>query len=160
MNLLRYAACILALGLVSPAWAINKCTDAQGKVSFQEAPCPGEGEKVELRPAMSAPAVAPPPRKPSKEGPFGESWRRKQFLQTQGIPQARAALERNQRECTAAPAEAVAHAGPLRRGNLPQGSQFVQQQEAVSAKDKAACEARSEELRQQLNALEKELGGL
>ena len=160
MNLLRYAACILALGLVSPAWAINKCTDAQGKVSFQEVPCPGEGEKVELRPAMSAPAVAPPPRKPSKEGPFGESWRRKQFLQTQGIPQARAALERNQRECTAAPAEAVAHAGPLRRGNLPQGSQFVQQQEAVSTKDKAACEARSEELRQQLNALEKELEGL
>lgn len=160
MNLLRYAACILALGLVSPAWAINKCTDAQGKASFQEAPCPGEGEKVELRPAMPAPAVAPPPRKPSKEGPFGESWRRKQSLQTQGIPQARAALERNQRECTAAPAEAVAQAGPLRRGNLPQGSQFVQELEAASTKDKAACEARSEELRKQLKALEKELEGL
>ncbi|WP_243019925.1 DUF4124 domain-containing protein [Simplicispira sedimenti] len=36
MNSLRYAACILALGLVPPAWAINKCTDAQGKVSFQD----------------------------------------------------------------------------------------------------------------------------
>ena len=102
----------------------------------------------------------PPPRKPSKEGPFGETWRRKQYLQSQGIPQARAALERNQRECAAAPAEAIAHAGPLRRGNLPQGSQFVQEQEAAGAKDKAACEARSEELRQQLNALEKELEGL
>jgi hypothetical protein len=111
MNSLRYAACILALGLVPPAWAINKCTDAQGKVSFQEAPCPGEGEKIEVRPAMPAPAVAPPPRKPSKEGAFGETWRRKQYLQSQGIPQARAALERNQRECAAAPAEAVAHAG-------------------------------------------------
>ena len=53
-----------------------------------------------------------------------------------------------------------ANAGPLRRGNLPQGSQFVQEQEAASAKDKAACEARSEELRQQLKALEKELEGL
>ena len=42
----------------------------------------------------------------------------------------------------------------------PQGSQFVQEQEAASAKDKAACEARSEELRQQLKALEKELEGL
>lgn len=92
MNSLRYAACILALGLVPPAWAINKCTDAQGKVSFQEAPCPGEGEKIEVRPAMPAPAVAPPPRKPSKEGAFGETWRRKQYLQSQGIPQARAAL--------------------------------------------------------------------
>lgn len=160
MKPLRYAACVLVLGLVPPAWAINKCTDAQGKVSFQEAPCPGEGEKIEVRPAMPAPAVAPPPRKPSKEGAFGETWRRKQYLQSQGIPQARAALERNQRECAAAPAEAVAHAGPLRRGNLPQGSQFVQEQEAASAKDKAACEARSEELRQQLKALEKELEGL
>ena len=160
MNALRYAACILALGQVFPAWAINKCTDAQGKVSFQEAPCPGEGGTIEVRPAMPAPAVAPPPRKPSKEGPFGESWRRMQFLQTQGIPQARAALERNQRECAAAPAEAVAQAGPLRRGNLPQGSQFVQEQQAVSAKDKAACEARTEELRKQLKALEQELEGL
>jgi hypothetical protein len=160
MNSLRYAACILALGLVPPAWAVYKCTDAQGKVSFQQAPCPGEGEKIEVRPAIPAPAVAPPPAKPYAEGPFGESWRRKRYLQTQGIPQARAALERNQRECAAAPAEAVAHAGPLRRGNLPQGSQFVQDLEATRAKDKAACAARSEELRKQLNALETELAGL
>lgn len=160
MYSLRYAACILALGLVPPAWAVYKCTDAQGKVSFQQAPCPGEGEKIEVRPAIPAPAVAPPPAKPSAEGPFGESWRRKRYLQTQGIPQARAALERNQRECAAAPAEAVAHAGPLRRGNLPQGSQFVQDLEATRAKDKAACAARSEELRKQLNALETELAGL
>lgn len=160
MKPLRYAACFPVLGLVPPAWAINKCTDAQGKVSFQEAPCPGEGGEIEVRPAMPAPAVAPPPRKPSKEGAFGATWQRKNYLQTQGIPQARAALERNQRECAAAPAEAVAHAGPLRRGNLPQGSQFVQEQEAASAKDKAACEARTEELRKQLKALETELEGL
>ena len=160
MNPLRYAACVLVLCLVPPAWAINKCTDAKGKVSFQEAPCPGEGERIEVRPAMPAPAVAPPPRNTTKQGPFGESFRRKHDLETQAIPQARAALARNQRECAAAPAEAVAHAGPLRRGNLPQGSQFVQEQEAASAKDKAACEARSEELRKQLQALEKELEGL
>lgn len=160
MNPLRYAACILALGLVPPAWAVYKCTDAQGKVSFQQAPCPGEGEEIDVRPALPAPAVAPPPRNPSEEGPFGASWRRKHYLQTQGIPQARAALARNQRDCAAAPAEAVAHAGPLRRGNLPQGSQFVQGLEATRAKEKAACEARSEGLRQQLEALEKELQGL
>lgn len=160
MNPIRCAACSLLLVFLAPAWAINKCTDANGKVSFQDAPCVGQGEKIEVRPAMPAPAVAPPPRNTAKEGPFGESWRRKHYLQTQGIPQARAALERNQRECAAAPAEAVAHAGPLRRGNLPQGSQFAQEREATSAKEKAACEARSEDLRQQLKALEKELEGL
>ena len=41
---IRYAACALALGLLAPAWAINKCTDAQGKVSFQDAPCAGQPE--------------------------------------------------------------------------------------------------------------------
>ena len=39
----------------------------------------------------------------------------------------------------------------------PQDSQFVQEQDGASAKGKAACEARTEELRQQPRALEKEL---
>ena len=34
MTLIRYALCALALGCLAPAWAINKCTDANGKVSF------------------------------------------------------------------------------------------------------------------------------
>ena len=48
MTLIRYALCALALGCLSPAWAINKCTDAKGKVSFQDAPCVGEGEKIDV----------------------------------------------------------------------------------------------------------------
>ena len=35
----------------SPAWAINKCTGADGKVVFQDAPCAGFGEKVDVKPA-------------------------------------------------------------------------------------------------------------
>jgi len=34
-----------------PAWAINKCTGADGKVVFQDLPCAGRGEKIEVRPA-------------------------------------------------------------------------------------------------------------
>ena len=34
MTLIRYSICALALGCLAPAWAINKCTDANGKVSF------------------------------------------------------------------------------------------------------------------------------
>lgn len=37
--------------VAAPAWAINKCTNANGKVSFQDAPCAGQGEKIEVRPA-------------------------------------------------------------------------------------------------------------
>ena len=160
MNPIRIAACALALGFLSPAWAINKCTGADGKVSFQDAPCVGQGEKIEVQPAMQGATPIAPPPSTGKEGAFGASWQRKHYLQNQGVPEARAAVERNQRECSAPPAEAVAHAGPLKRGNLPSGNQFPQELAAAGAKDKAACEARTQELRKQLKALEDELGNL
>jgi len=157
MNPIRYAACAVALGFLAPAWAINKCTDADGKVSFQDAACAGQGEKLEVRPAMQGATPIQPGAAPVKDGVFGASWQRKNYLQTQGIPQARAAIERNQRECAAQP-DGVATAGPLRRGNLPSGNQFVQESAERAARDKAACEDRTAELREQLRSLEAELG--
>lgn len=161
MNPIRCAACALVLGFLAPAWAVNKCTDADGKVSFQDGPCLGQGEKIEVKPAMQGATPVPPGPSSAKEGAFGPTWQRKHYLQNQGVPQARAALERNQQECAAtAPDAAVAHAGPLRRSTLAQGSQFAQERAAAAGKDKAACEARTEELRNQLKALEAELGKL
>lgn len=37
--------------LLAPAWAINKCKGADGKVVFQDVPCAGQGEKLDVRPA-------------------------------------------------------------------------------------------------------------
>ncbi len=159
MTLIRYALCALALGCLSPAWAINKCTEANGKVSFQDAPCVGEGEKIDVRPTTRGATPVPPAAAPVGEGAFGPTWQRKNYLQTQGIPQARAAVERNQRECTAPPG-AVATAGPLRRGNLPAGNQFVQEGAEKAADAKAACEERTEALREQLRVLERELAAM
>jgi len=162
MNSIRYAACALALGFgfVAPAWAINKCTGADGKVAFQDAPCVGgQSEKIDVRPAMEGATPIAPAQSTGKEGAFGASWQRKNYLQNQGVPQARAAVERNQRECTAQPAEAVATTGPLRKSISP-GTQFAQELAATAAKSKTACEARTEELREQQRALEKELGTL
>ena len=31
--------------------AVNKCSDATGKVTFQDAPCTGKGEQINVRPA-------------------------------------------------------------------------------------------------------------
>lgn len=157
MTAIRYAACTLALGFLAPAWAINKCTDADGRVSFQDASCPGQGEKIEVRPALEGATPIPSPPSTSREGAFGATWQRKHYLQNQGVPQARAALERNQKECAAQPVEAMASAGPL-RSTLASGTQFAQERAAAAGKGKAACEARSEELRKQLKALEEELG--
>ena len=159
MNPIRCTACALALGFLAPAWAINKCTDADGKVSFQDAACAGVGEKIEVRPAIEGATPIQPSPSGTKEGAFGASWQRKQYLQTQGVPQARAAIERNQQECLAQ-SEVTAQAGPLRRGNLAAGSLFAQERAATAAKDKAACEARTSALRDQLKSLEDELGAL
>lgn len=160
MNPIRCAVCSLVLAFVVPAWAINKCTDATGKVSFQDAPCIGQGEKIEVRPAMQGATPAQPNPSALQEGAFGPSWQRKNYLQGQGIPQARAAVERNQRECAAAqPQDGVAQSGPLRR-SLGSGSMFAQDRADNAARDKAACDARTQELRQELKWLEDELAKL
>lgn len=48
-------ACLIAL----PTWAVNKCTGPDGRVTFQELPCQGAGEKLNVRPATGS-AVASP----------------------------------------------------------------------------------------------------
>jgi len=54
------------LALPLPAEAINKCTGADGKVSFQDAPCAGKGEKIDVRPASgNAPLPAPRAAEPA-----------------------------------------------------------------------------------------------
>jgi hypothetical protein len=160
MNPIRCAACALVLAWLAPAWAINKCTDASGKVSFQDAPCTGQGEKITVRPTTQGATPIQPPPSTTQEGAFGPSWQRKNYLQGQGIPQARAAIERNQRECAGGqPQEGVAQSGPLRR-SLGSGSMFAQERTEAAAKDKVACEARTQELRNQLKLLEEELSKL
>lgn len=159
MNPVRLACWILVLGCMSPAWAIHKCTDANGKVSFQDAPCAGEGRKIEVRPSTRGATPAQAPGSATTEGAFGASWQRKNYLQNQGIPQARAAVERNQRECKAT-TEVIAQAGPLRRGTLPSGNQFAQDSADRAAQSRAACDARTQVLREQLQTLEKELAAL
>src|SRR3989344_4026753 len=98
MKPIRCAACALVLGFLAPAWAVNKCTDADGKVSFQDGPCLGQGEKIEVKPAMQGATPVPPGPSTAKEGAFGPTWQRKHYLQNQGVPQGRM-----QARCGAAP---------------------------------------------------------
>ncbi len=45
-----------------PVWAAHKCTGPDGKVSYQDAPCTGKGEKFEAHPiSVVAPAAVPIP---------------------------------------------------------------------------------------------------
>lgn len=50
-----------ALLMAAPAWAVNKCTGADGKAVFQDAPCAGKGEALDVRPASGHAGRVPSP---------------------------------------------------------------------------------------------------
>ncbi len=50
---------LLAFALCTPAWAVNKCTGADGKVTFQDTPCAGATESIAVQPASGRAHVAP-----------------------------------------------------------------------------------------------------
>ena len=50
MNDLKHGALmILFVTACLPVWAINKCTNADGKVVFQDTPCLGQGEVMQIQ---------------------------------------------------------------------------------------------------------------
>lgn len=46
-----FATLAVAVAAVAPAWAINKCVGPGGQVTFQDAPCAGAGERLNVRPS-------------------------------------------------------------------------------------------------------------
>jgi hypothetical protein len=53
---------LIALAMIlqiSSAYAMNKCTDADGKISYQDAACPVRGEKIVVVPANRSTDAAP-----------------------------------------------------------------------------------------------------
>lgn len=45
---------LLTLTAAAPAWAVNKCIGPGGQVTFQDAPCAGQGERMDVKPATGA----------------------------------------------------------------------------------------------------------
>lgn len=57
--------------LCSSTWAVNKCTAPSGRVSYQDAPCAGQGEALELRPASGTASAQ------EKSAPTPKDWKAK-----------------------------------------------------------------------------------
>ena len=57
---MKLTVLLCTLLLAAPAWAVNKCTGPDGKVSFQDAPCAGKGEQLDVRPASGSARTAAP----------------------------------------------------------------------------------------------------
>lgn len=154
-----------AMLLATPVWAINKCKGPDGKFVFQDAPCQGQGEKIEVKPASgpAKPYAAPaaPGRavsQESREGAFGESWQRRTYLENRGITDARSAIDRHQRNCEAQQAE-LANRKRLANNNVA-GATWEQSISTEMQAAAAICDSRARELRAQLESMEKELRDL
>lgn len=99
-------ALLATAAMAEPALAIHKCVDATGRVSFQDAPCPGRGGAIDVRPASGAAPVqspggssAQPTASTPKEGPFGARWQRRTYLEQRGVPDAIANVDHVKRSC-------------------------------------------------------------
>lgn len=108
---IRVALIALTCLAVSPAWAINKCTQPDGSVAFQDAPCAGKGVELTVRPSSGAARVAPASSDGTQpqtnaeriEGQIAASQkeRRLRELTQREVPGAEAAIQRHLSNCKA-----------------------------------------------------------
>lgn len=175
MKYLLIAAALL-VALCAPAWAINKCTGADGKVAFQDAPCQGKGELLDVKPASgkgnSSPvapggtgAAAAGAAKPLTEAQridaqvtASQRERRRRDLEQLFIPQAKAATEQHRASCSEKQASLEASKYAYKQ-NL-YGKTHAAQVASEMAAAAAACETRDRELKESLETLRKECDAL
>ena len=168
---LAIAVCVGTV-LSAPVWAINKCTGADGKVAFQDAPCQvGKSEQISVRPASgradTPQAPAPGQTQPKSEAQRIESLvedsqkkRRIQEYELRFVPEAQQAIANQRRMCDKQLAE-LRETKRLANNNLAgatwEGS-ISTEMGAVATR----CDTKDRELRENLESLRKEcqaLGG-
>lgn len=108
------ACAIAGAAFAAPAWAINKCTQPDGSVTFQDAPCAGKGEALTVRPAsgraraiepVTAAEGAPAPGRKTEAQRIEEQVaasqqeRRLKELVVRLVPDAEAAIYRSREQC-------------------------------------------------------------
>lgn len=161
---MKWAAAALALACAcAPAWAINKCTGADGKVVFQDLPCAGRGEAIEVKPASgvapaavpaggaATPAAAKPKAEPRESN---EKWLRRYKLE-HAIKDARAYLANNDAQCRRKHQELQMRQESA-NNNLA-GATYRQSLAAEMQANATMCETRSRELQGEIERSQKEL---
>lgn len=170
IRLLTFA--VLVSAFCAPAWSINKCTGADGKVSFQDAPCTGKGELLTVRPASGSAPVTAVAASGAASGAArmteaqrinanvaqSQSERRKRDLEETFIPQAKAATVQHRAACNDSQArlEASKYAYKQNLYGKTHAAQIASEMAAAAA----ACETKDRELKESLDALSKECAAL
>ena len=116
MSYLKVGLCTIVLAtLCAPAFAINKCTGLDGKISFQDAACDGKTEKLDVKPAsgkapaniatndgtLQANATRPMTEAQKIEAQIAASQgdRRKRELELRLVPDAFTAINQQRTQC-------------------------------------------------------------
>lgn len=163
-----FAATLALLPL--PAAAVNKCTGPTGAIVFQDAPCPGKGETLTVRPASGS--ARPGANVSDGQRPASEAQRIEQGIAAS--QRERRLRELTQREVPAADNAVQAHLQACQNEqqrieaskyayvqNL-YGKTHAAQVAAEQAAAAARCDTRDRELRAQAQRVRKEctdLGG-
>lgn len=157
-----------------PVWAINKCAGLDGKVAFQDTPCVGKGEKIEVRPAsgasFSTPATPPvledAPKRQSEADRLNaltatsQRGRFKIELEERQVPYAREAIAKQQTQCDAQ--LKTLQIKKLSANNNLAGATWEGSISSEMTAIATRCSTRSQELREEYLTLKKEcvaLGG-
>ena len=164
--MLKQVVFAFAAVVMVPAFAINKCVGADGNTVFQDVPCAGQGQKIDVKPANGNATSPLPPHAalPSgaagdkKEGAFGERWQRRTYLENRGVPDARTVISLHQAQCDSQQRSLAAKKGSA-TNNLA-GATWEQSISAEMQAAATACDTRARELRKQLESLEKEFRDL
>jgi hypothetical protein len=166
MNHHLITAALLA-ALCAPVWAINKCTGPDGRVVYQDAPCAGKGEVLDVKPAagrgaanIDAPAVKTMTEAQRIDAQVAASQRerRRREIETLFLPQAVTVLDTHRRACEQDQKDLAAGQYKFRQ-NL-YGKTHAAQVASEMAAASARCETRDRELKEQLEALRSECAAL
>lgn len=158
-----------AIALCTPAFGVNKCTSPTGAVTFQDAPCAGQGQQLTVRPASGATpaagAASANGAKPQTEAQRLENLvqqsqreRRKWELENVALPQTQSALDGHRRACEKKQKELAASQYAYQQ-NL-YGKTHAAQIAAEMAASASQCDMKDRELNKQLEVLTKECSDL
>ena len=175
MKVIGSAVLVCAAMLSLPAAAINKCTGADGKVSFQDAPCnTSRSETVDVRPASGRTTPSPTPVRspndPAAPSPVSEAARldgivaasqrsrRALDLRERVLPDAERAVKEHRQACDAKQKELAAQQYVYQQ-NL-YGKTHAAQMASEMAAAAVRCDTKDRELKEALDVLAKECATL
>jgi hypothetical protein len=155
------AMLFLALAPSGPALAVNKCTGADGRVTYQDAPCVGgKSQEVDVSTPVGGDKVPPSSEAARIEAQVAASQRSRRALELREhlLPDAQAALQKNQVACDARHRELLEQRAAAGQNRFMRGQ--AQEANAELRTTRTTCQAKDRELKATLQSLSRECASL